>query len=155
MPFRLESGSAGGISPTQIGPTGSNSGLIHGFTSINSVSVKAQLYPSSGSNTYGKIPTESVRISSGIHVPVVPLKLASGNSGGVSFWQSGSMGANCGMITVSIWMVITKLSAQMKESSGLKTYSKLPGSPVSMVAGVHLPNTPLRLVSGNAGGVLN
>ena len=89
----------------------------------------------------------------GLQVPVKPFVDVAGNEGGVLFWQREPIGLNVGVICAVITTLIVVGAPHWLEA-GVNVYVEVPGTVVLIVAGFHVPVTPLVDVVGNAGAVL-
>lgn len=76
--------------------------LRTGLTVISIVIVAAQVPFARGVNVYVIVPTLSVLIVAGLHVPWIPLSDTRGSCGGVEFWHKGSICSNIGSVCVVI-----------------------------------------------------
>ena len=96
------------------------------------------------------VPAVAVLIVAGLHVPVIPLLDVPGNAGALEFWQSGPIAENVGVTCGSTVMVNVAVVAHCP-AAGVNVYVVVPAVAVLIVAGLHVPLTPLLDVAGNAG----
>jgi hypothetical protein len=108
IPFIETAGRIGAALFWHIGPNWANSGVISGVISIIIETVSLHC-PAEGVNVYVNNPSTFVSITTGFHVPVIPLVETKGSAGGRVFWQSGPIEVNVGVTTgkISISISIT------------------------------------------------
>ena len=92
----------------------------------------------------------AVLMVAGLHVPVTPLLDVVGNAGAALFWHNGPIAVNVGVTCGSMIMVSVAFVAHCP-AAGVKMYVVGPAVAVLMVAGLHVPVTPLLEVVANAG----
>ena len=153
MPLPDIAGSAGGMEFWHNGPIESNSGVISGSIVISRVVSTPHCSGSLGSKVKENIPGASVLMDGGSQAPVIPLLEMLGSGGGTVYWQSGPIGSKMGMTNgfMFIWMVIPIAHCPV---SGVKIKRKVPGSPVEITGGTHVPVMPFREIAGNMGGTV-
>ena len=92
-------------------------------------------------------------IVAGLQVPVIPLLDVVGNAGALEFWQSGPIAENVGVTCGSTVMLSVAVIAHCP-ADGVNVYVVVPAVAVLMVAGLHVPVTPLLDVAGSVGAIL-
>ena len=98
------------------------------------------------------MPGLAVLIVAGLHVPVTPLVDVTGNVGALAFWHKAPIALNVGTTGGTIVIFIVAVLAHCPELC-VNVYVVVPTVEVLMVAGLHVPLTPLLDVVGKAGGV--
>jgi hypothetical protein len=94
-----------------------------------------------------------VLITTGLHVPVIPLVEVPGSAGGVEFWQRGPIWVKIGVISV-VTSISIVTSAAHWPASGVKVYVVVPTVVVLITAGLHVPAMSLFEVAGKVGAVV-
>ena len=94
----------------------------------------------------------AVLFNAGLQTPVIPLRDIVGNAVSVAPEQIGATALNNGVICVVIIIPIV-VEAVQPPPDGVNVYVVIPTVAVLIVAGLHVPLTPLVEVTGNAGAV--
>jgi hypothetical protein len=149
MPLVDVVGKVGAALFWQSGPICVNVGVTCAFTVMLSDAVVAHC-PADGVKVYVVVPAVVVLIVAGLHVPVIPFVDVVGSDGAVLFWHNGpiavNVGVSCGLIVMLSDAVVAHCPAD-----GVNIYVVVPAVDVLIVAGFHVPVTPLLDVVGNAG----
>ncbi|WP_422108102.1 hypothetical protein [Winogradskyella sp.] len=131
------------VSPSQMGFTASNKGMILELTIMSSVVSKTQPCPASGVNVYVVVVVLS---KAGLQLPIIPLLEVVGKGAKVSPSQIGFTASNTG-ITLGLTIISSVVSnAQFCPASGVKVYMVVA---VLSSAGLQLPVIPLFEVVGS------
>jgi hypothetical protein len=149
MPLLDVVGNAGAVEFWHSGPMVLNVGVICGLMVTLNVAVIAHC-PAVGVNVYVVVPAVTALIVAGLHVPVMPLLDVVGNAGAVEFWHSGPMVVNVGVIC-GLMVTFNVAVVAHWPLDGVNVYVVVPAVAVLIVAGLHVPVTPLLDVAGNAG----
>jgi hypothetical protein len=97
------------------------------------------------------VPTVSVLIVKGVHLPVIPLTDVEGRAGGIEPRHRGPIDSNTGVIEDETSIISLMVEAHCP-SDGLNSYVVVPTDDVLMIAGIHVPMMPFVDVKGRSGG---
>lgn len=120
---------------------------------MTTIVVDVPHWPAPGVKVYVVGPVAVVLIAAGFQVPVIPFMDVVGRTGAVAFWHRDPIALKAGA-TCEVMITDIDAVAPHWPPSGVKVYVVVPAVAVLIVAGFHVPLTPLFDVVGNAGAVL-